>query len=73
MPTGANYVRVRLSYKRNTKAKVIAPAAAAGTRQTIALTGVRKPKRGLYTITVLASPVKTMFVGDVLRAQVRVR
>jgi hypothetical protein len=73
VPTGAKYVRVRLSSKGNTKAKIIAPAAVAGTRQTIALTGVRKPKRGLYTITVLASPVRTMFVGDVLRAQVRVR
>jgi hypothetical protein len=73
VPTGANYVRVRLSKNRTTKAKIIAPAAAPGTRQTIALTGVRKPKRGLYTITVLASPVRTMFVGDVLRAQVRVR
>lgn len=73
VPTGVNYVRVRLSKGRTTKAKVIAPTAAAGSRQTIALTGVRKPKRGLYTITVLASPVRTMFVGDVLRAQVRVR
>jgi hypothetical protein len=73
VPTGVNYVRVRLAKNRTTKAKVIAPAAAAGSRQTIALTGVRKAKRGVYTITVLASPVKTMFVGDVLRAQVRVR
>ena len=47
-------------------------AAAAGSRQTIALKGVRKPKRGVYNITVLASPVNTMFVGDVLRASVRV-
>ncbi|MDA0165637.1 hypothetical protein OM076_35550 [Solirubrobacter ginsenosidimutans] len=73
VPTGANYVRVRLSKNRTTKAKVIAQAAAAGSRQTIALTGVRNAKRGVYTITVLASPVGTMFVGDVLRAQVRVR
>jgi hypothetical protein len=73
VPTGVNYVRVRLSKNRTTKAKVIAVAAAAGSRQTIALTGVRNAKRGLYTITVLASPVKTMFLGDVLRAQVRVR
>jgi hypothetical protein len=73
VPTGVNYVRVRLSKNLTTKAKVIAPAAAAGSRQTITLTGVRKPKRGVYTLTVLASPVKTMFVGDVLRAQVSVR
>jgi hypothetical protein len=73
VPTGANYVRVRLAKNRTTKAKVIASASPAGTRQTIALTGVRRAKRGLYSITVLASPVRTMFVGDVLRAQVRVR
>lgn len=73
VPTGVQYVRVRLSLNGATKAKVIARAAAAGTRQTIALQGVRKPRRGQYTITVLASPVSTMFVGDVLRAQVRVR
>ena len=73
VPTGAKYVRVRLSQNGNTKARVVAPAAAAGTRQTVALTGVSKAKRGLYTITVLASRVNYMFVGDVLRASVRVR
>jgi hypothetical protein len=71
VPTGVKYVRVRLSLNGTTKAKVIAPSAAAGSRQTIALK-VRKPKKGLYSITVLASPVNTMFVGDVLRASVRV-
>jgi hypothetical protein len=76
VPTGAKYVRVRLSRKRDTTVKVIAPAAAAGTRQTIALKGIRKrkAKRGTYRITVLAGPARTMFVGgDVLRARVRVR
>lgn len=73
VPTGAKYVRVRLSSKGATKAKVITQAAAAGSRQTVALKRVRKAKRGIYTLTVMASPVSTMFVGDVLRAQVRVR
>jgi hypothetical protein len=73
VPTGAKYVRVRLAKKRNTTKKVIVAAAAPGTRQTVALKGIRKAKRGTYTITVRASSNPMSFTGDILRAKVRVR
>ena len=73
VPTGAKYVRVRLSRSGDTKASVVAAAAPAGTRQTVALNHVRKAKPGAYMLTVRTSPVSNMFVGDILRAGVRVR
>jgi hypothetical protein len=74
-PTGAKFVRVRLSRPGHTAALDIVPAAAAGTRQTVAVTGAKLSKlvKGTYTVTVRASAVRTMFVGTELTGKVRVK
>jgi hypothetical protein len=74
VPSGAQFIRVRLWRTGYTAALDVFPAAKAGTRQKIAVTGVKRSlKKGHYTLTVSASPVRTMFVGPSLRALVRVR
>jgi secreted trypsin-like serine protease len=74
VPTGASYVRARLSRGGHTKVLRIVRAAPAGRRQTVALAGpgIAALRRGDYTVTVGAGATRAQLTASVLRASVRV-
>jgi hypothetical protein len=74
VPTGARYLRVRLSRRGRTHVLRTVRAAPAGMRQTVALTGpgVAVLPRGAYTVTVSAGATRAQLTASVLRASVRV-
>jgi secreted trypsin-like serine protease len=72
IPTGAAYVRARLSLHGRTTVLKVAPAAAGGTRQTVSLSGELLVP-GSYKVTVGAGATRWQTTSSVLRASVRVR